>query len=180
MMTTTDWHDPATANLARPRGCATMARRSMSWVWLLATTACSSAGTISLRCDILEDCRVLSICDAGACRRYEVVLSERDRRGSTRPDTSEHQALTSTSSPIAIVESPPAGTGRETGFVTVLSEPYANVRFDGAFVGATPLMRRPVPVGPHTIELLSPETNVVHHTRHLTVKKNELTTIVVP
>ena len=41
-----------------------------------------------------------------------------------------------------------------TGFLSIGSEPAADVLIDGAFVKRTPLLRQPLPAGPHTVKLI--------------------------
>ena len=50
---------------------------------------------------------------------------------------------------------PPAS--REPGFLTVLSRPWADVSIDGKKIQQTPMTRREVPAGRHTIELRNDE-----------------------
>ncbi len=58
-------------------------------------------------------------------------------------------------------EEPPSApaqpASREPGFVTVLSRPWADVSIDGKKIQQTPMTRREVPAGRHTIELRNDE-----------------------
>jgi hypothetical protein len=67
-----------------------------------------------------------------------------------------------------------------SGFVTVGSQPYALVRIDGQEVGATPIMRRKLHAGTHTIELVRPDTGEVRLKKSVTLKDGDHERITIP
>jgi eukaryotic-like serine/threonine-protein kinase len=77
----------------------------------------------------------------------------------------------------APTESPKAPTSEEFGYLRVTAEPYANVRIDGAVVGATPLLRFRLTTGSHVVELVSPDSGEVRQRQTVTIEKDKLGTI---
>ena len=58
------------------------------------------------------------------------------------------------------------------GFVTIAATPYALVRIDGKEIGATPIIRRKIPAGKHTVILVSPDTGQVRLRKIIQVPAN--------
>jgi eukaryotic-like serine/threonine-protein kinase len=56
---------------------------------------------------------------------------------------------------------PSAQPAADNGYVTIGAEPYALVQLDGVPLGPTPIIRRPVAPGSHTVVLTSPDTGKV-------------------
>lgn len=53
----------------------------------------------------------------------------------------------------------PAPTG--TAYLTVVADPFANVRIDGVDIGSTPIFKRAIPAGRHEVLLIHPDSNAV-------------------
>jgi serine/threonine-protein kinase len=71
----------------------------------------------------------------------------------------------------------PSAVAVEHGFLTVAAEPYALVELDGTSLGPTPIFARRVPVGPHTVVLISPDTGKVRTTRAVRVESGKTATV---
>ena len=59
------------------------------------------------------------------------------------------------------VTASPAPVVRGEGNLTIGAEPFAMVRLDGRELGPTPLIKHVVPAGPHRLELIAPDTQII-------------------
>jgi serine/threonine-protein kinase len=87
----------------------------------------------------------------------------------------------STPPPPTPVPTPPpdASVQLAPGYLTVAAEPFAQVRIDGEDVGNTPIFKRELSAGRHTVELITPDTNVVRLKRTITIQPGKLESIIV-
>ena len=58
------------------------------------------------------------------------------------------------------------------GFLTVGARPYAIVRVDGRNIGPTPILRRRIPAGKHTVELVRPNDSTVRYRQKIDLTKD--------
>ena len=63
----------------------------------------------------------------------------------------------------------PAEKQPEFGFITFGADPYALVQLDGAMIGPTPIIKRRVTAGPHSVALVTPDTGAVRLRRTVQV-----------
>ncbi len=83
--------------------------------------------------------------------------SRTSRRGRERPGT-----------PAPAPSAPAVETA--LGAVSIVAEPYAQVRIDGGEAGVTPLLHQRIAVGRHVIEFVDPETGRVRESRVVLVE----------
>ena len=85
------------------------------------------------------------------------------------------QVLTSSAS--ASSASPPAKLA--PGFLTVGAKPYALVSVDGQLLGPTPVVRRPLPPGGHSVVLTDPSNGTVRGSRSVIIRSGELSSVII-
>lgn len=70
---------------------------------------------------------------------------------------------------------PPVPAAGGTGFISIVArdESFLNILLDGKPFQVTPQLRKPVPAGPHTVELLDPKTNAVVYRTTVTVEPGQ-------
>ncbi len=93
--------------------------------------------------------------------RIEVVLARAAAGTVARPNGSQETAVNA-----------PLATG--PGALTFNSRPWCNVSIDGADVGQTPIVNRPLPPGPHRVVCTNPELGV-SRTVNVTIRPGETT-----
>jgi hypothetical protein len=81
--------------------------------------------------------------------------------------------------PVMAVPDPPTTEPTAFGYITVGATPYALVRIDGKQVGITPVNRHRLPVGPHEIVLVRPDTGEVRHRERVTIEEGKTRKLVV-
>lgn len=69
-------------------------------------------------------------------------------------------------------EPAPAPTPDAFGYVTIGAKPYALVRINGKEVGATPIVRKRLPVGDYRIELIGPDTGDVRMAKKIALAED--------
>ncbi len=62
----------------------------------------------------------------------------------------------------------------------LIAEPFASIRIDGGGQGSTPKYKLRLPVGPHEIELISPDTGAVRLRRTITIEAGQTVSITIP
>jgi len=78
---------------------------------------------------------------------------------SALPAASPREAAAAREAPSALRR-----TQEPLGYVSIFTEPWANVRIDGKSVGVTPLKKFPVTVGRHRVQLSNPASPTVERT----------------
>jgi hypothetical protein len=76
----------------------------------------------------------------------------------------------------------PPNAAQGTGTLTAKSkgETYLSVVLDGSIIGPTPMFRRVIPAGTHTIELVEAKTSKVVVHRVVTISDGDAVTVVEP
>ena len=98
-----------------------------------------------------------------------------DARPRTRPPRVKPDARLAPAKPDASVQA-----AVEFGYITVAADPFASVRIDGKNVGNTPIVGRKVSVGPHRVELFTPDTGALRLRRTVDLKADQRIRIVAP
>ena len=80
-----------------------------------------------------------------------------------------------TVAPTPTTPTPPAATA--TGTITIAADPYALIKIDGVSLGSTPLLKHPLPVGPHDVQLLHPGSGVLRDHRTVEVREGKNTSV---
>jgi hypothetical protein len=78
------------------------------------------------------------------------------------------------------VDAAPASVPAAYGFLKLIAEPFANIRIDGRGHGNTPKYKLRLPVGPHEVELISPDDGEVRLRRTVTIEDGKTTSISIP
>ena len=91
--------------------------------------------------------------------------------GRTVPrDAAVHRDAAAAAAAAPPIDAPPAARGTGYADITNPGGPYLNVVIDGKQAGVTPMFHRKLPAGPHTIELLAPDTGAVVVTRQIAIE----------
>lgn len=98
--------------------------------------------------------------DAGQPADDKPTIRAKKRRDTKAPKT---KTVLSSDTPVEVKQpkktDPPPIAG--FGTITVAADPYALVRVDGKGIGSTPIFKRKIPAGPHTVTLIHPDTGTV-------------------
>jgi serine/threonine-protein kinase len=78
------------------------------------------------------------------------------RRPVTKPRPAAKREAPQPAPPRPSATPPPPAAAAANGFVTINAIPYGTVSIDGVEVGDTPIVRRALPPGPHTIRIVRP------------------------
>jgi len=81
---------------------------------------------------------------------------------------------------VAAIPIDAATPAAKPGFITIVADPFALIRIDGKDWGTTPIYKRRIAVGPHEVELRSPDSGAVRLTRTIQITSGQLERIDLP
>lgn len=108
----------------------------------------------------------------------DIASAPRASASSSRSPPAPPSSPRSSATPAAVAPAS-AAVAAAMGTLTIGADPYAIVQLDGVSIGPTPVVRRPVAVGPHVIVLLSPDSGAVRATRSVVVEAGANAQVVV-
>jgi hypothetical protein len=97
------------------------------------------------------------------------------KRHPPRVDAGARVRVDAAAPPPTRPDAAPAATGH--GFITITADPFALIRIDGKDWGTTPIYKRKISAGPHTVDLVSPDSGEVRLHREIEVIAGVLTKI---
>ena len=107
---------------------------------------------------------------ASAAVRARLAAARRARREQAAREQAQRELEQAPADP-----PPPRPVARESGFLTLATNPWTNVMFNGRNLGTTPLIRVSLPAGTHTLRLVNEEQGI-NRTYRVTIEAGELLT----